>query len=419
MAGEGARNPTGRHDSVTGRKGDPLMPDEADQRWCPFHPGADDLRRIAADVAEIPAIQKKALSEKDALKVPDRVAHQYQIAGGKVQLIVADTLPPELRDVGLFVPSSRHLGIGRISTGLGTPHVEPNPDFLGLLLAFQSGTGQRIDFLAINDPASPADNHVDFMSVLQATGESAGADIPFVGALGDRDLANLAASQTLFAIALAKRMGLAKAGKTLLHLTKQTSTTFRSSSAFQRYWTGIAELSGVPGKFTLVPTHDERHPSGLHAGERLFSADWKARRQRGDVEFRLYWIAYVDETRTATTGLTQPWQEGHKELVGMVVFPQADPASEDTQLWAMLSAEMGGNPGNWTANREGTVRGLSTEFGVARQLAYEASQKGRGALLPEQYSCVFDTGQIGEDLTRELRRRRDEKTRACHIDQAP
>ena len=255
------------------------MPHDDAQRWCPFRAGADDLKRIAADVSEIPAIQQKALAEHEGLKFPDRVAHQYQIAGSKVLLRVADALPAAMLDIGLFVPGSQHVGIGRVSTGLGTPHVEPNPDFLGLLLAFQTQTGQRVDFLAINDPASPADDHLDFMSILHATGAAAGADVPFVGDLGDRDLINLAASQTVFAASLAHRMGLLKAGKTMLHLTKQTATTFRSSTAYQPYWTGIVELSNEAGKFTIVPAHDDNPRSVLHPGERLFSKDWQERQQ--------------------------------------------------------------------------------------------------------------------------------------------
>jgi len=395
------------------------MPQDDAQRWCPFRAAAEDLKRIAADVSEIPAIQQKALAEHDALKVPDRVAHQYQIAGSKVLFKVADTLPPALQDIGLFVPGSQHVGIGRVSTGLGTPHVEPNPDFLGLLLAFQTQAGHRVDFLAINDPASPADDHLDFMSVLHATSAAAGADVPFVGDLGDRDLINIAASQSVFAASLAHRMGLLKAGKTMLHLTKQTAATFRSSTAWQSYWTGIVELSGEAGKFTIVPARDENHGPGLHPGERLFSKDWKERQQRGDVEFRLYWIAYLDEEKTPTTGLTRPWQEDHKQFACTVVFPQHDAASEEARLWSMLAAEMGGNPGNWIANKENSIPDPSTEFGIARQLAYAASQKGRNALPRDAYRTVFETGQIGEELARELRRRRDEKARAGHVDQAP
>jgi hypothetical protein len=334
-------------------------------------------------------------------------------------LEVADTLPAAVRDIGLFVPGTQHLGIGRVSTGLGTPHVEPNPDFLGLLLAFQTKAGQRVDFLAINDPASPADDHHDFMAILHATGVAAGAEVPFLGDLGDRDLVNVVASQTVLAVSLARRMGVVKAGKTMLHLARQTATTLRSSTAWQPYWTGIVELSGGAGKFTLVPAHDDNPGPGLHPGERIFSADWRERQQRADLGFRLYWIAYLDEESTPTAALTHPWQEGHKELVGRVVFPQANPASEEAQLWAMLAAEMGGNPGNWIADRANTIVEPSTEFGIARQLAYAASQKGRQALPPASYRGVFETGQIGEELTRELRRHRDEKARAGHADQAP
>jgi len=49
----------------------------------PFRPSAADLARIGADVAPISNIQNKLVDNHPRLKVPDRVAHQYQIAGGK------------------------------------------------------------------------------------------------------------------------------------------------------------------------------------------------------------------------------------------------------------------------------------------------------------------------------------------------
>jgi hypothetical protein len=46
---------------------------------------------------------------------------------------VADKLPPELRELVLFEPGTVNLGMDRISTGLGTPHIESNPDFVGIM----------------------------------------------------------------------------------------------------------------------------------------------------------------------------------------------------------------------------------------------------------------------------------------------
>ena len=68
--------------------------------WCPFHASAEDLERIGRDVSEIGAIQRRLVEKREQLKQPDRVAHQYQIAGGKVLLTVAHDLPDALRGVG-------------------------------------------------------------------------------------------------------------------------------------------------------------------------------------------------------------------------------------------------------------------------------------------------------------------------------
>src|SRR5258708_30729199 len=227
--------------------------------WIPFRPNENDLKTTAEDVSEIPAIQQKTLAENKDLRCPDRVAHQYQIAGGKVMLRVADELPAPWQGVGLFQPGAEYIGIGRISLGLGTPHIETNPDFLGVRLSFQTSSGQRVDFLGINDPTAPTDNHRDFMSVLQATGESAGAHVPVIGEWGAYDVFDLIAQQPELRDALKNRMGWVKAGRTLVHLTKQTIRTSYSSTAYQTYWTGIEETGGMAGKITPVPTRRDNH----------------------------------------------------------------------------------------------------------------------------------------------------------------
>jgi hypothetical protein len=394
------------------------MPQD-NQPWCPFRPTADNLKNIAQDVAEIGAIQKKAVEKNKHLTLADRVAHQYQIAGGKVLFRAADALPEPLREVGIFRPGGESIGIGRISTGLGTPHLETNPDFLGLRVAFQTKEGRRVDFLAINDPTSPADNHKDFMDVLRATGEAAGAEVPFVGDWGAYNSLNLIAEQMEFGKALKEGMGLIKAGRTLLHLTKQTSRTFRSSTAYQTYWTGVEEIGGRAGKFTFVPAQDENKPPNFRPGERYLSEEWKKRQQSGDVRFLLYWISYLDEEKTPTKALTAPWEEQHKQLAGAVTFTRVDPASEEAKLWAILASEMGANPGNWIHDKGNTINEAATEFGAARKIAYRLSQEGRGALEPKWYGSVFETGQIASDLAEELKRRRETKQKANHMSQAP
>lgn len=394
------------------------MPQD-DQQWCPFRPTADNLKDIARDVAEIGAIQQKALEKNKGLTLPDRVAHQYQIAGGKVLFRAAAEMPGPLRDVGVFQPGGESVGIGRISTGLGTPHIETNPDFLGFRVSFQTKEGRRVDFLAINDPTSPADNHKDFMDVLHATGEAAGAEVPFVGDWGAYNSLNLAAEQMEFGKALKDRMGLIKAGRTLLHLTQQTLRTFHSSTVYQTYWTGIEEIGGIAGKFTFVPAQDENTPPKFRPGERHLSEEWKKRQQSGDIKFLLHWISYLDEEKTPTKALTAPWNEQHKQLAGTITFAKTNPASEEAQLWAILASEMGANPGNWIHDKGNSIPEPATEFGSARKIAYRLSQEGRGALEPKWYNAVFETGQIAPDLAEELKRRRDIKQKANHVNQAP
>jgi hypothetical protein len=386
---------------------------------CPFfRPSAAQLNAIADDVAEIPVLQRTLVDKHSDLRVPDRIAHQYQIAGSKVELKVAARLPAALEGVGLFQPGATWIGVGRISTGLGMPHIETNPDFLGFMAAFQTRQGQRVDFLAINDPTSPADNHRDFVDVLFATAQSAGARLPFLGDWGERNLGDLAAEQTEFASALRKRMGTIRAGKALAHIVKQTSRTLHSGSAYQSYWGGIVEVGGTLGKFTFVPTRrDEKNERpGLRPGERYLSQEWKQRQRSGDIVFSLLWIPYQDETRTCTTQLTTPWEEKSNQLLGQITFPRT---GTDAELWAILASEMGANSGNWVCDRENSIPEPDTEFGNARTIAYRLSQQGRGALDPGQYRSVFETGTIAPDLVQDLIRRRDKKRQAGHVSSAP
>jgi hypothetical protein len=377
------------------------------------------LERIAKDVGEIPDIQRELLTKSADLKFPDRVAHQYQIAGSKVVLQIANDLPDPLRGVGLFQTGEQHRGVGRISTGLGTPHVETNPDFLGLMVAFQTPEGQRVDFLGINNPTAPTDDHRKFMSVLYATGQSAGASVPVIGKLGPHDLANFLAQETEFSVALTHRMGVIEAGETLHHLTEQTVPTAFSSTAYQRYWTGIVEVGGTAGKFIFVPTRAENRPPGPHAGARHLTEEWKNRQGREDIEFQLFWIPFLSEERTPTNQLTDRWAEDHKQLVGMLTFPKTNLNSDEAGLWAILATEMGANPGNWIADKFTSIREPATEFGVARKIAYQTSQEGRNALKPDSYQTVFNTGAIAPALAEELIGRHNTKLKAGHICQAP
>jgi hypothetical protein len=127
-----------------------------------FFNTAEAVRALEERVNEIPEIQRTLIENDERLKRPDRAAHQQQIAGGRVLLKVAERLPGELDGLGIFqpgtveelngrrVPDADRIGVGRISTGMGCPHLETDPDFLGLMLAFSTPDGRRVDFIGIN-----------------------------------------------------------------------------------------------------------------------------------------------------------------------------------------------------------------------------------------------------------------------------
>jgi hypothetical protein len=372
---------------------------------------ADDLSRINAEVAEITDIQCQLRDRHPDLKCLDRAAHQYQVAGGKVLLRVSTELPEGFSGVGLFVPGSEHIGVGRLSTGLGTPHIETNPDFLGLRASFLAASGQRVDFLALNNPTSPSDNHRDVMHVLHGTADAASARQPVPS--------YLAAGQARMNATLVKRMGPVKAEEIMAHIAEQSARTTRSSTAYQSYWTGVVEVNRTLGKFTLTPLSAENYERFPYPGERHLTQDWGKRQASRDITFRVYWISYLDERRTSLERLTQPWLETHKRFVGQLVFPRTDARSDDARLWAALAGEMGANPGNWISNGCDSPREPSTEFGLARKFAYERSARGRNALPLDAFKSALETGRIDDELAEELMRRMEQKRRLGHVDRAP
>ena len=124
-----------------------------------FAPTPDQRHALEQLVEQVADVQRTLVANHPQLQQPDRGAHQQQLAGGKVLLRVSTPLPRELDGLGLFQPAtgSPRVGIGRISTGLGCPHAETDPDFLGLMVAFRAPDGRRVDFVTINHPGAPTD----------------------------------------------------------------------------------------------------------------------------------------------------------------------------------------------------------------------------------------------------------------------
>jgi hypothetical protein len=133
----------------------------------------------------------------------------------------------------------------------------------------------------------------------------------------------------------------------------------------------------------------------------------------------MYWICYLDESRTSLERFTQPWVESHKSTVGHLLFPQTVPTTEEARLWAALAAEMAANPGNWVCDATDSVREPSTEFGLVRKLAYARSARERDALSLDAYRAALQRGRIDHELAAELKRRTERKRRLHHIDRAP
>jgi hypothetical protein len=356
----------------------------------------------------IPLVQQTIVQHDKDLHRPDRGAHQRQIAASKVLLTIAQQVPEALDGLGVFDTenTNQYLGIGRISTGLGFPHPETDPDFLGIMLAFGTARGRRIDFIGINDPSSPTDTVEEFMGLLLATADAAGAEIPS-GDISSLELGHLAAAQVKVLHSLIKHLGVARGTRIFGHIASQTSRTLISSTAYQQYWTGVVRANGSLGKFTLVPIEGVNKSRDLSPGKAYLSEDWKRRQREGDLSFRLYWIPFLSEEQTPLNKLTKEWVEAHRVQVGTVLFPKVDPETREAKLVALLASDMGANPGNWMQRRdEGAETELpATEFTAGRFLAYRRSQEGRNALPESLYKSFFVTGELSSELVTELIRR--------------
>jgi hypothetical protein len=375
-----------------------------------FYAPTPEQRRALEQLAEqVADVQRTLVANHPQLQSPDRGAHQQQLAGGRVVLSVDTLLPKELDGLGIFQRGAGpRIGIGRVSTGLGCPHAETDPDFLGLMVAFRTDDGRRVDFVTINHGGAPTDTPGEFVALLKATADAAG------GAHGP-DFLNLFASQGRLLAGLVRHAG-TRAPAIATQVIRQTSRTTRSNSAVQPYWTGVVRARDVLGKFTFVPPQDvnERRPAS--AGAKYLSNDWRARQSADALAFRLYWIPFLDERETPLEDLTREWAEEHKVAVGTVTFPVTAPDSVPARLEALLAAEMGANQGNWVEDDRGTSpTGLpATEYTAARFLAYRVSQRLRNALPDDAYASFFETGEIHPALATELVRRYDEKRAAGH-----
>jgi hypothetical protein len=368
-----------------------------------FDPTPDERRAVEQIANGIPAVQQTFVKNHAQLTMADRGAHQQQLAASKVLLIVHERLPAALDGLGVFAatPGSPQIGIGRISTGLGCPHAETDPDFLGLMVAFRTPKGRRIDFVTINDPGSPTDTPEEFLALLKATADAAASD-------------NLLASQARLLAGLVRHAS-TKAPAIATQVIRQTHRTVRSTSAYQQYWTGIVRARDVLGKFTFVPVADT--PTGLdpRRAPAHLTADWRARQSAGALEFDLRWIPFLDDRQTPLDDLTRDWVQGHAVSVANVVFPRIDPDTIQARLTALLASELGANPGNWEETPDASPSALpATRFTAARQLAYRASQQARQALPDDSYASFFEHGEIQAELANELMRRYHAKRAARH-----
>jgi hypothetical protein len=67
-----------------------------------FSPTPDERRVLEALAHEIASVQRTLVNNHPELTMPDRGAHQQQLAGSKVLLTIAGELPRQLDGLGIF-----------------------------------------------------------------------------------------------------------------------------------------------------------------------------------------------------------------------------------------------------------------------------------------------------------------------------
>ena len=78
-----------------------------------FDPTPQERQVLEAIARQIPDVQRELVRNHPQLSMPDRGAHQQQLAGSKVLLTIAESLPAELDDLGIFQRlSPARIGLG-------------------------------------------------------------------------------------------------------------------------------------------------------------------------------------------------------------------------------------------------------------------------------------------------------------------
>ena len=92
-----------------------------------FDPTPEQKRELEKIATGIGPVQQTLVKNHPQLTVPDRGAHQQQIAASKVLLKVADRLPAALDGLGIFERGSSHVSIGPRPTRCASCPPAPRP----------------------------------------------------------------------------------------------------------------------------------------------------------------------------------------------------------------------------------------------------------------------------------------------------
>ena len=285
-----------------------------------------------------------------------------------------------------------------MSTGLGCPHAETDPDFLGLMVAFQARSGRRIDFVTINDPTSPTDTPEEFIALLQATADAAGAS-------------GLLANQARLLLSLARHAGI-RAAPIATHVTGQTRRTVRSSSAYQQVPgpASCARATRSASSPSCRSTRRCRRPRTRTETVHRRLADTNGRRDR--------WHSSCTGSRSSTSGrrrstISRP--RGGTSTRCALARSCSRRRDRDQRIEAHRASCLGARrqSGQLAGNHRRASGGASVDrFTAARALAYRLSQQHRQALPEDSYRSFFEKGEISDALAATLIARYKEKQAA-------
>ena len=323
-------------------------------------PSTQWKERIAADEAARHAGYARDFEQIQALKSAKygkgRALHRKQQLGLQASFEVLADLPGHARH-GLFARPGTYDAWVRLSNGGTDRQADKKPDVRGFAIkvrgvsgqgALGSGATESQDFLLINHPAFAFAGADEFVGLVKSLTTGPGALLGY----------------------LVSRYGFLGALGMMKRFAKTFNAPFTGFATQPFYSAAPLACGPYAVRVRLQAASDEVKPGA--------SADWagdfRARLDRGPLQFKLQLQFFVDEARTPIEDASVDWPEDAAPYVtvGVLTIPQQDSQAAAGQVLAAEIEAAAFDP--WSALVEHRPLG---EVMRARKVVYYQSQTGR------------------------------------------